>query len=71
VDILKKMTGSYEALFSRQSVRYKKLKESEKPKSEREFREWLINDYTSLKRPVFVFDNEISINDVSKALSWL
>ena len=59
LDELKKLAGSYEALFSRRSQQYKAGKLNEKKLTERDYRHLILEEYTFLKRPVIVSGKEI------------
>jgi arsenate reductase len=52
VDRLADKAGSYEALFSKRARKYRGLGLHEKTLSEKDFRHYLLQDYTFLKRPV-------------------
>ena len=59
LDALKVVTGSYDALFSRISRKYKELGLSEKKLTEKEIRQYILDEYTFLKRPVFVIGDKV------------
>ncbi len=59
LDSLKQKTGSYEALFSRISRKYKSLGLKDKNLSEAEIRQLILDEYTLLKRPVLLIDGEV------------
>ena len=61
VDALKKLAGSYEALFSRRSQQIKKLGLDVSTFTEKDFRKYILAHYSFLKRPVVVVDGEISV----------
>jgi arsenate reductase len=75
VDEMKKMVGSYEALFSKKSMKYKAWDVKEKIHNDEDYREFLMKDYTFLKRPVLVFDEHIFVGNskenVEKAKQFL
>ena len=58
---MKKMAGSYEALFSRVALKYKTL--DPKPSTEAEYKKLILNEYTFLKRPVIIYNNNIFIGN--------
>jgi arsenate reductase (glutaredoxin) len=58
---MKKMAGSYEALFSRVALKYKTL--DPKPSTEAEYKKLILSEYTFLKRPVIIYDNNIFIGN--------
>jgi arsenate reductase len=61
LDYLKKLAGSYEALFSRRARKYKERGLKDRPLTEADFRELILEDYTFLKRPVILFHGKIYI----------
>ena len=46
---MKKMTGSYEALFSRRAMKYKELGLKDKKLEEKDYRNFILEEYTFLK----------------------
>lgn len=54
LDALKKLAGSYEALFSRKAIKYKTLGLKDKQLTEDDYRQLILDEYTFLKRPVIV-----------------
>lgn len=64
LDEMKKLSGTYESLFSRIARKYKEL--STKPSTEAEYKKLILEEYTFLKRPVIINGNEIFIGN-SKA----
>lgn len=56
-----KMSGSYESLFSRRSMKYKDL-ENKNP-SENEIKKLILEEYTFLKRPVIIIGSKIFIGN--------
>ncbi|WP_339811269.1 ArsC/Spx/MgsR family protein [uncultured Imperialibacter sp.] len=66
IDEMKAMAGSYEALFSRVAMKYKALGLKDKQLSEQDYRNYILEEYTFLKRPVFVIDGKIFIGNSPK-----
>ncbi len=66
IEEMAKLAGSYEALFSRRSMKFKALNLKDKTLGEEDYKNLILEEYTFLKRPVFVIDNEIFIGN-SKA----
>ena len=60
---MKKLAGSYEALFSRRSMKYRAWGLKEKVLNESDYRELILKEYTFLKRPVIIAGNVISIGN--------
>ena len=63
VDALKKLAGSYEALFSRRSQQIKKLGLDLSKFGEKDFRKYILEHYSFLKRPVIVINGQIFIGN--------
>lgn len=63
IDEMKSLAGSYEKLFSRRSMKYKSLGLAQKKLKESDYRQLILDEYTFLKRPVFLIDNEIFIGN--------
>ncbi len=71
VDYLAKKAGSYEAIFNKQSKKYREKGLAHKTLTEDEYRLLIIEEYTFLKRPVFVIDNMIFVGNSNKNVSNL
>lgn len=68
VDEMISLAGSAEALFSRKAMKYRSLGLNEKDLSESDYRQWIIDEYTFLKRPVLINGNEIFIGNSKKVV---
>lgn len=68
---MKDLAGSYETLFSRRAQNYKKLGLKDIELSEEEIKNYILTDYTFLKRPVVVDGNTIFIGNEKKNLEAL
>ncbi len=64
LDEMKKMAGSYEALFSRRALKYKSLGLKDMNLGEKDYRKYILDEYTFLKRPVIINENEIFIGSM-------
>ena len=49
-----KLSGSYESLFSRRAMKYKSLGLKDQKLEEEDYKNYILEEYTFLKRPVFV-----------------
>ena len=58
---MKKMAGSYEALFSRRSMKYRSLGLKDKELTESDYKKLILDEYTFLKRPVIIAGDNISV----------
>lgn len=68
---MKKMAGSYEALFSRRALKYKELGLKDKTLTEKDFRRYILDEYTFLKRPVVISENKIFVGSEKKTVEAL
>lgn len=59
LDEMKKLAGTYEALFSRRAMKYKEWGLKDKKLTENDFRKYILDEYTFLKRPVVIIGNKI------------
>ena len=71
LDEMKKMAGSYEALFSRRAMKYKELGLKDKPLTEKDYRNYILAEYTFLKRPVVIIGDKIFIGSEKKNIEAL
>ncbi len=68
VDEMISLSGSAEGLFSRRAQKYKSLGLSEKNLSEKDYRQYIIYEYTFLKRPVLISGDRIFIGNSKKTV---
>ena len=71
LDEMKKMAGTYEALFSRRAMKYKELGLKDKPLTEKDYRNYILEEYTFLKRPVVIMNDKIFIGSEKKTVEAL
>ena len=71
LDEMKKMIGSYEALFSRRALKYKELGLKDKKLEEKDYRKYILGEYTFLKRPVVIVDGQIFAGSEKKTVEAL
>lgn len=60
------LSNSYEALFNKRARLYKSLGLKDKSLSDADFKKFLLEEYTFLKRPVFIIEDEIFIGNSKK-----
>jgi arsenate reductase len=58
-----RLAGSYEALFSKKAQLYKSLDLKNKSLTEADFKNYILEHYTFLSRPVFIIDGTIYIGN--------
>ena len=68
LDEMKKMAGSYEALFSRRALKYKELGLKDKKLEEKDYRNYILEEYTFLKRPVAIIGDKIFVGNDKKTV---
>ena len=71
LDEMKKMAGSYESQFSRRAMKYKELGLKDKELEEKDFRKFILEEYTFLKRPVVIINDKIFIGSEKKNVEAL
>ncbi len=60
------LSGSYESLFSRRAKKYKAMDLKNEQLKETDYRQLILDEYTFLKRPVFIIDKKIFIGNSKK-----
>lgn len=68
LDFMKEKVGSYEALFSKIAMKYRSMGLNKKQLTEEDYRNLILEEYTFLKRPVIIIDNEIFVGNAKKTI---
>lgn len=63
------LSGSYEALFNKRAKLYKEMGLKNQPLKERDYKHYILQHYTFLKRPVIIVDDKIYIGNSKKVVS--
>lgn len=71
LDRMKKLAGSYEALFSRRAILYRELGLKDRVLTEADYRHFLLSEYTFLKRPVVIIGEKIFAGSEKKNIAAL
>lgn len=71
LDEMKEKTGSYESLFSRRAMKYKEMGLKDKPLTEKDYRQLILEEYTFLKRPVVFVNDKIFVGSEKKTVEAL
>ncbi len=66
---MKKTSGSYEALFSRVALKYRALGLDKKKLSEDDYKKYILEEYTFLKRPVIIIGNKLFIGNSKSTIA--
>lgn len=65
---MKELSGSYESLFSKRAKLYKEMDLKNANLKEADFKHYILDHYTFLKRPVIIFNNDIFIGNSKKTV---
>ena len=68
IDEMKKLAGSYEALFSRVALKYRIMGLNEMKLEEKDYRKYILQEYTFLRRPVIIVDDKIFVGNSKKTV---
>lgn len=71
LDFVKSKTGSYESIFSRRAMKYRGMGLHEKSLSENDYRKYMLEDYTFIKRPLAIIDDEVFVGNQKKIVAAL
>ena len=71
VDEMAKLAGSYEALFSRVAMKYRSMGLDKMKLSEKDYRKYILEEYTFLKRPTVIIDDKIFIGSSKSNIAAL
>ena len=69
VDEMIHLAGSAEALFSRKAMKFRSMGLNNKDLTESDYRKYIIDEYTFLKRPVLILGDQIFIGNSKKVVS--
>lgn len=69
LDELQKLSGTYESLFSRIALKYRALGLNDKKLTEKDYKKYILEEYTFLKRPVILIDNQIFIGNSKSVIA--
>ncbi|WP_159950017.1 arsenate reductase family protein [Polaribacter septentrionalilitoris] len=71
LEAMYQLSGSYEALFNKRAKLYTAMDLKNQDLSEADYRQYLLDEYTFLKRPVFIVEDEIFIGNSKKVIEKL
>jgi arsenate reductase len=63
IEEMKKLAGSYEALFSRVALKFRSMGLNQMQLNEKDYKKYILEEYTFLRRPVVILENEIFIGN--------
>ena len=68
LDFLKEKVGSYEALFSKKAMKYRSMGLNEMSLSEADYKKYMLEEYTFLKRPFMINNDEVFIGNTKSVV---
>jgi arsenate reductase (glutaredoxin) len=66
---LKNKSGSYESLFSRTAMKYRSMGLNNQTLAEKDYRKYILEEYTFLKRPVILVGENIFVGNSKKTIA--
>ena len=66
---MQKAFGSYEALFSRIARKYKELNLGSKQLTETDYKNFILEEYTFLKRPAIFIGNKVFVGNTKAVIA--
>jgi arsenate reductase (glutaredoxin) len=66
LDWLKEKVGSYEGMFSKRAMKFRSQGLHEMTLTEADYRKYMLEEYTFLKRPFVIYDDHIWIGNAKK-----
>lgn len=66
LDWLKEKVGSYEGIFSKRAMKFRSMGLHEMNLTEADYRKYMLEEYTFLKRPFVIYDDQIWIGNAKK-----
>ncbi len=69
LDKMVEMAGSVESLFSTKAIKYRELGLKDKKLTDKERKNYILSEYTFLKRPVIIVDSKIFVGSLSETIS--
>jgi len=65
------LTKSYEVLFSKRAEKYKQMDLKSQNLTEKDYKQLILDEYTFLKRPVIINNNDIFVGNTKKLVSFI
>ena len=69
LEYMYKLSNSYEALFSKRAKLYKEMDLKNQTLEEADYKNFILEHYTFLSRPVLIYDNKIFIGNSKKSVA--
>lgn len=68
LDFLKDKVGTYEGLFSKKAMKYRSMGLNEMDLSEADYKRYMMEEYTFLKRPFMINGDEVFIGNAKNTI---
>lgn len=68
LDAAKEKIGSYEALFSKRAMKFRSMGLNEMNLTEADYRKYILEEYTFLKRPFIWIGDEVFVGNAKKTI---
>lgn len=69
LDFVKEKVGSYEKLFSKRAMKYRSMGLNEMDLTEADYKKYMLEEYTFLKRPFIILDDEVFVGNSKKTVA--
>lgn len=66
LDWIKSKVGGYDALFSKRAMKFKSMGLNQMQLTESDYRKYMLEEYTFLKRPFMIFGEQVFIGNAAK-----
>lgn len=71
LDFVAKKSGGYEAIFSRRAMKYRSMGLNEMELNEKDYRKYMLQEYTFLKRPFIINEDKVYVGNTKKVVEQL
>jgi arsenate reductase (glutaredoxin) len=68
LDFMQQKVGKYEALFSKRAIKFRSLGLHEQELDESDYRRLMLEEYTFLKRPFIIFEDNVFVGNAAKTI---
>jgi arsenate reductase-like glutaredoxin family protein len=69
LDFVKEKVGSYEGMFSKRAMKYRSMGLNEMTLSEADYKKYMLEEYTFLKRPFMINEDEVFVGNSKKVVT--
>lgn len=69
LDFVKEKVGSYEKMFSKRAMKYRSMGLNEMDLTEEDYKKYMLEEYTFLKRPFIILDDEVFVGNSKKTVA--